>query len=298
MADEEKPKDEPSLELPSFSLRRKRRDKQPAPEAPAPAPEAPAPAPEAPAPAPEAAASPASRETSDQEVEAPAKRRGLFGRRRGEQAAAETEAPETEAPEAEVPAAGSEPEGETERVALAESPTEVMPPPLFAGEVAPEPEPEPEPETGPEPEPEPEPGARKARVEKDRGPGGYPAAALAGLAVGLLMVAATWGALQGCEAVRGTSSCGKPGFLVLLVMLVLAVVVGAVLLKALRVRDPGSTSFLGVGLVTVVALLGFIDVIYDWWMVLAIPALGLVSFALAHTVTSAFVETTGDDRHR
>ena len=97
---------------------------------------------------------------------------------------------------------------------------------------------------------------------------------------------------------RGTSSCGQPGFLVLALMLIVAVVLGAALLRAFRVRDPGSTAFLGVGLVTVVALVGFIDVIYDWWMFIAIPLVGLISFGLAHAVTSAFVDTTGDDTHR
>ena len=67
--------------------------------------------------------------------------------------------------------------------------------------------------------------------------------------------------------------------------------VGQLLLKLLRVPDPGSTSFLAVGLIAVVALLFLIDVILDWQMAIVIPLVGLLSFLLSHWVTTAFVET-------
>ena len=35
--------------------------------------------------------------------------------------------------------------------------------------------------------------------------------------------------------------------------------------------DPGSTSFLAVGLLAVVALLFLVDVLFDWWMIIVIP---------------------------
>jgi hypothetical protein len=68
------------------------------------------------------------------------------------------------------------------------------------------------------------------------------------------------------------------------------VLIGSVLLRAFGVPDPGSTSFLGVGLVAVVALLFLVDLLFLWWMVIAIPAVAVASFALAHWVTTAFIE--------
>ena len=66
--------------------------------------------------------------------------------------------------------------------------------------------------------------------------------------------------------------------------------VGQVLLKAFQVPDPGSTSFLAVGLIAVVALLFLIDVILDWQMIIVIPLVGVAAFLLSHWVTTAFVE--------
>lgn len=133
--------------------------------------------------------------------------------------------------------------------------------------------------------------AKSRRVPRGPVLTGYPASALSGLLVGLVMVGLTVAALRGCEAVRGTSTCGGPGLLLLVIILVLLVLLGQVLLKLLRVPDPGSTSFLAVGLIAVVALLFLIDVILDWQMIIVIPLVGLVSFLLSHWVTTAFVET-------
>jgi hypothetical protein len=121
---------------------------------------------------------------------------------------------------------------------------------------------------------------------------GYPASALTGLLVGALMVGLTVASLKACEQVRGTSTCGGPGLLILVIILVVLVMVGQVLLKLLRVPDPGSTSFLAVGLIAVVALLFLIDVILDWQMLIVIPLIGIVAFLLSHWVTTAFVEPT------
>jgi len=166
--------------------------------------------------------------------------------------------------------------------------------PLFADEVPPEPD---EDEDAEEAEAAAEAARASERRAKSRrvprGPvlTGYPASALTGLLVGLLMVGLTVGSLRVCEAIRGTSTCGGPGLLLLVIILVLLVMLGQVLLRALRVPDPGSTSFLAVGLIAVVALLFLIDVILDWQMVIVIPLVGLVSFLISHWVTTAFVET-------
>jgi len=161
--------------------------------------------------------------------------------------------------------------------------------PLFADELPPEPL-----ETL-EPDEDDEPSGRGRRVRSRRVPRGpvitgYPASALTGLLVGALMVGLTVASLRGCEAVRGTSTCGGPGLLILVIILVLLVLVGQVLLKLLRVPDPGSTSFLAVGLVAVVALLFLIDVILDWQMIIVIPLVSMAAFLLSHWLTTAFVE--------
>jgi hypothetical protein len=124
------------------------------------------------------------------------------------------------------------------------------------------------------------------------------AAAVTGLVVGLLMVGLSWGSLRLCEVARGTSSCGQPGFVVVLAILVLLVVVGRLLLRSLGVPDAGSISFLGVGVVAVVTLLFLVGALFEWWIVLVLPAVSVASFALAHWVSTAFVETPEGHLHR
>ena len=199
---------------------------------------------------------------------------------------------------------------------------EPAPTPRPVPEPTPAPQPSPEPLPAPIPTPEPQPGpmaaATATQVREDdtrtgstepttpdrprrrrRQPtvgrlpavGAMAAAVLTGALVGLATVLLTSGSLRGCEVVGGTATCGGgPGFLLLLVIFVVAVLLGAALLRAFGVNDPGSTSFLGVGLLAVVALLVLIDVLMSWWMVLVIPVVGAAAFALAHWVTTAIVE--------
>jgi hypothetical protein len=129
--------------------------------------------------------------------------------------------------------------------------------------------------------------------------GGMPAAVITGAVVGVVIVGLTWSSLRLCELVRGTSSCGNPGFLVLLAIVVLAVLLGRLLLRTFGAADPGSTSLLGVGLVTVAALLFLVDLLFAWWMILVIPLVAMASYALAHWVTATFAEpASSDDLHR
>lgn len=172
------------------------------------------------------------------------------------------------------------------------------------------PEPEPEAPLPSEPEPvqvrvEPDPPTDSTEPAEDRGPrvtlpaiGGMASAAATGLVVGGLLVALVWGSLRGCELVRGTSSCGQPGFLVLLAILALLVVVGRALLRGFGVADPGSTSLLGVGVVAVVVLLFLTGSLFQWWIALVVPVVTVASFALAHWVSSAFVEPPEGNLHR
>lgn len=128
--------------------------------------------------------------------------------------------------------------------------------------------------------------------------GGMTAALVTGLLVGLLTVGLTWGSLRLCEVVQGTPACGNPGFLLLLAIMVVMVLIGRLLLHAFRVPDPGSTSFLGMGTVAVVALVFLVDLLFLWWMVIVIPAVAMASYALAHWVTTSLVEPVENNQHR
>ena len=120
--------------------------------------------------------------------------------------------------------------------------------------------------------------------------GALQAALAVGAVIGLLAVLLTVASLKLCEVVRGTDSCGGPGVLLLLATLVLLAYVGAWLLRALGIGDPGSTSLLAVGLVAVTAMLFFLDVIYSWWMVIVIPVVAMAAYALSWWVTTRLVE--------
>lgn len=119
----------------------------------------------------------------------------------------------------------------------------------------------------------------------------YPAAALTGGIVGLAMVVLTWLSLRGCEAIRGTATCGGgPGLLLLLATFIVSVMLGNAILKSFQVPDPGSSSFLAVGLVAVVSLLLLIDTLDSWVMLVVIPVISIAAYLLSVYVTKTFVE--------
>lgn len=143
-------------------------------------------------------------------------------------------------------------------------------------------------------------GGRRARRARSGGPkapeiGAGAAAFLVGAAVGLLGSGLTYLGLQGCEVVTGVGSCGGPGLLVLVAILVAMVLAGAAALRWLRVGDAGSLSFLGVGMMTVIALLFLIDHLYDPWMILVIPCVTAVTFGVAQWITTRYTEDLFDD---
>lgn len=146
-----------------------------------------------------------------------------------------------------------------------------------------------------EPEPRPVTAAEDTEIAAQAAQGPllslYRAAALTGFVVGASMVVLTWLSLRGCEAVRGTSSCGGgPGFLLLIATFALCVLLGSALLKAFMIPDPGSSSFLAVGLVAVVALLFLIDFLDEWAMLIVIPVLSIGGYLASVWVTKTFVE--------
>jgi hypothetical protein len=97
-----------------------------------------------------------------------------------------------------------------------------------------------------------------------------------------------------CTAVKGTSSCGKPGIFLLVAVLVVAVLVGSALLRLAHVPDATSTSFLAVGLTTVFALLFLVGQLFEWWMIIVIPLVSVASFLLSHWVTTTYIEPARD----
>jgi hypothetical protein len=127
---------------------------------------------------------------------------------------------------------------------------------------------------------------------------GWVAAAVTGVVIGLLLVGMTAGALRGCEAVRGTSTCGGSGVVILVVIMAALVALGGVLLRLFNVPDPGSTSFLAVGMVAVISLLFLLDVLLSWWMLLVIPAISVAMYLLAYWVNTAFVEPAREPAER
>jgi len=108
--------------------------------------------------------------------------------------------------------------------------------------------------------------------------------------VGGLGAGVTYGGLRGCEALNGTPSCGGLGLAYLVAIAIGMVAVGALVLKALRVGEPVGTSFLAVGILAVVVLVGLTGVIFSGWMFLAIPAVAAASYLLAQWVTTRFVD--------
>ena len=120
------------------------------------------------------------------------------------------------------------------------------------------------------------------------------ATALVGLVVGLGGALLTYGGLQGCELVRGTESCGGPGLLLLVAIVAVMVLTGGLLLAWLGVSDPRSTSFLGVGITCVVAMVALMETLFSAWMFVAVPVVAAASFLLAGWVTTRLVEQLDD----
>jgi len=146
--------------------------------------------------------------------------------------------------------------------------------------------------TAEEPSPEPPAEPRRRREKKAirlRVPGPV-AALLTGAVVGLALVGLTSASLHLCTTWRGTSSCGNPGILLVLAIVVVAAVLGALLLRLLGVATAGSTSLLGVGLLGVLVLVALLPAVERWWMVVAVPVLTMVTYLAAWWLTTTYVE--------
>jgi hypothetical protein len=164
---------------------------------------------------------------------------------------------------------------------------------------APEPVPTPGPQPFPDPTPEPQPGP--VRIRRERKPLTLPgvnpwvAAVVTGALCGFVAVLLENGAQRGCQSVRGVGSCGGVGLVALLVIVAIVIALGAVLLRAFGVTEPTGTSFLGVGIVTVLALVFFLSALDSAWMFLVLPVLAGLCFAVSYWVTTALVDVPRDE---
>jgi len=118
---------------------------------------------------------------------------------------------------------------------------------------------------------------------------GHPAAAVSGLAVGLFMVLAIWACEAVSQASRGTTSLGRAGFPLLIAIFILAVVIGALLLRFFDTPSPGSASFLGTGLVAVLAILFLSDRADSAVGAVVVVVLAIASFVLARWVSVRYI---------
>ena len=124
---------------------------------------------------------------------------------------------------------------------------------------------------------------------------GQVAAGVTGAVVGFAGVILTVGALRGCEAVRNTATCGAAGFPLLIAVLLLMVVIGRILLGAWKVPDPSGTAFLAVGLVAMLSMLFFMNILLQWYMVIVLPLVSVIAHMASHFVTTAYVDLDEDD---
>lgn len=150
-----------------------------------------------------------------------------------------------------------------------------------------EPEPAPEPTTVLPPQP-PERPVAEPRRRRELPVSGLPAAAVTGLIVGGLAVLLAWLATTSCEAVRGTSSCGRgPGLLILVAVLVVLAYAGGWLLRLFAVPEPGSTSILAVGIMAVLVMVFLLGSTDEWWMVIALPVVTVLAYVASWWVTTS-----------
>lgn len=123
----------------------------------------------------------------------------------------------------------------------------------------------------------------------DAPPAGRLAAWIAGLAVGVVLVAGTVGGVQLCGLVRGTTTCGGGGLLPLLVIAALGVALGSLILARAGASYSLATSALSVGVVAVVAMLALDDLLFDPEGALVVLAVTVLAFPACHWVTNEAV---------
>ncbi|MDQ4007276.1 MAG: hypothetical protein M3211_04175 [Actinomycetota bacterium] len=107
------------------------------------------------------------------------------------------------------------------------------------------------------------------------------AAAAVGVLVAVLARVLILAGEVGCEALRGTSSCGGAGGFMLMLIAVLMLYAGTRLLRTLVVPDPGVTSALGLALLGIAMLTVLLDSIFSPWMWVVLPLVAAALYAFA-----------------
>jgi hypothetical protein len=116
------------------------------------------------------------------------------------------------------------------------------------------------------------------------------AALVVGGLVGLTAVVLTFASLQLCELVTGTDSCGGPGLVVLLAVVVLMILAGSTALTMFGVPESGGISFLGVAMFVAICLVVLLPSLLEPWMVAVAPVLCALTFAVALWIVTRFDE--------
>lgn len=137
-----------------------------------------------------------------------------------------------------------------------------------------------------------QPGSRPPRFRFPSPPAPL-AAAIVGAVSGLLAVLLVLLAERGCDMARGRPSCGGVGLVMLVAIIVACLVLGALLMRLLHVRDPGLVAFFGVSLAVIFIMLFLIDQVFSGWMLLVIPLLAAATFAVSALLTQA-LENSGE----
>ena len=120
-------------------------------------------------------------------------------------------------------------------------------------------------------------------------------AAAAGLLVGSTSAALVWIGMAGCDAWRGSPSCGGGlGVGMLAAVVLISWIVGRLLLGFADVTDAAMASFLGVGLAMIVVLLFLVGETFSVWIWVVLPLLTAATFATSVRLVHAAGGTTGD----
>ncbi|MPZ61571.1 MAG: hypothetical protein GEU93_09795 [Propionibacteriales bacterium] len=176
------------------------------------------------------------------------------------------------------------------------------PDPVLPPEPTPDPWPEPTPDPRPAPQPTPPPapapgpppvppfdsassgdservssGGLSDRLPALPGPLG---AAAVGIMVALLGRVLILVGEEGCDAARGTSSCGGWGVLMLLVIAGVMLYVGLRLHRMLDIREAAVANFFGLALFVIVVLGLLIDDVFDTAMWAVLPLVAAVTYAV------------------
>ena len=125
------------------------------------------------------------------------------------------------------------------------------------------------------------------------------ATAATGLLVGSLSAGLVWLGMAGCDAWRGSPSCGGGlGVGLLTAVVVISGIAGRLLLGFADVPDASMVSFLGIAIAMIVVLLFLIDETFSVWMWLVIPLLTAATFATSAWLVRALGGTASPDDHR